>query len=181
MIDPDDEADGPSRSALIAALVVAVVAVGVALGVAAVRQPGRTPAEPVRLAAVPAPDAEGPECRSVLDALPEHLGDFRRAELAAPAPLGAAAWTGDDGGSVVLRCGLDRPADFVVGSPIQMVDHVRWFEVREGDRATWYAVDRKVYLALTLPPGSGPTPIQVLSDLIDGSLDAVAIRPGPPA
>lgn len=91
-----------------------------------------------------------------------------------------AAWTAGADGSVVLRCGLDRPADFVVGSPIQVVDQVQWFEVREGERATWYAVDRPVYLALTLPRGSGPTPIQELSDLIADRVDAVPIRPGPP-
>lgn len=57
---------------------------------------------------------------------------------------------------------------------------MQWFEVREGDRATWYVVDRKVYLALTLPPGSGPTPIQEVSDLIADTVAAVPIRPGPP-
>lgn len=180
MINPGNDADGPPRLALIAALVVAVAAVGTALAVAAVHQPGRRAAEPVRVATVPAPHADGADCAAVLDALPPQLGDFRRAELTAPAPPGAAAWTADDGEAVVLRCGLDRPADFVVGSPIQVVDHVQWFEVREGDRATWYAVDRKVYLALTLPPGSGPTPIQELSDLIADTVGAVPIRPGPP-
>ena len=52
-----------------------------------------------------------------------------------PAPAGTAAWrAASDSEPVVLRCGLDRPADFVVGSPIQQVDRVQWFEVRQ-DRA----------------------------------------------
>lgn len=179
MINPGTDADGPPRAALIAALVVAVVAVGAALAFAAARQPGAPSTERLRLAAVPAPHAGDAPCRAVLDALPQQLGDYRRAEIAEPAPEGAAAWTAGADGTVVLRCGLDRPADFVVGSPIQVVDQVQWFEVREGERATWYAVDRKVYLALTLPRGSGPTPIQELSDLIAENLDAVPIRPGP--
>ncbi|OBG32081.1 MULTISPECIES: DUF3515 domain-containing protein [Mycolicibacter] len=176
----DNDADGPPRLALIIALVVAVAAVGAALTVAAQHHPDKRPAGPVPVATVPAPHADSEDCRALLEALPAQLGDYRRAELAAPAPQGAAAWTADDSEAVVLRCGLDRPADFVVGSPIQVVDHVQWFEVREGDRATWYVVDRTVYLALTLPPGSGPTPIQEVSDLIADTVAAVPIRPGPP-
>ena len=86
----------------------------------------------------------------------------------------------------MLRCGLDRPAEFVVGSPIQVVDRVQWFEVTAGQqsagdagRSTWYTVDRPVYVALTLPSGSGPTPIQQLSELIDHTIAAVPINPGP--
>lgn len=181
MVDPGNDADGPPPIALIAALVVAVAAVGAALAFAAAHRPASQPDVPLRIAAVPAPQAGDAPCRAVLDALPQQLGDYRRAEIAAPAPQGVAAWTAGPDGSVVVRCGLHRPADFVVGSPIQVVDHVQWFEVREGERATWYAVDREVYLALTLPPGSGPTPIQELSDLIDDTLGAVPIKPGPPA
>jgi hypothetical protein len=179
LINPGNDADGPPRIALIAALVVAVAAVVAALAVAAAHRPASQPDVPLRIATVPAPQAGDAACRTVLGALPQQLGDYRRAEIAAPVPESVAAWTVGADRSVVLRCGLHRPADFVVGSPIQVVDHVQWFEVREGERATWYAVDRPVYLALTLPPGSGPTPIQELSDLIAEELTAVPIRPAP--
>ena len=46
--------------------------------------------------------------------------------------------------------------------------------------STWFAVDRPVYIALTLPQGSGPTPIQEISDVIAKSLPAKAIDPAPP-
>ncbi|CQD11728.1 hypothetical protein BN970_02381 [Mycolicibacterium conceptionense] len=66
---------------------------------------------------------------------------------------------------MVLRCGLERPADFVVGTPLQVVDEVQWFRVGEAGpaaddqgRSTWYAVDRPVYVALTLPAGPGRHP-----------------------
>ncbi|MEZ0366729.1 DUF3515 domain-containing protein [Mycobacterium sp. pUA109] len=171
------EADGPPRAALIAALLLAVAAVGVVLAVAASH---RAAQQPVALAAVPAPHAADPSCHALLDALPPQLGDFRRAEVAQPAPAGAAAWRPDgDGEPVVLRCGLDRPADFVASAPIQVVNAVQWFRVGVEDRTTWYAVDRPVYVALTLPPGSGPTPIQQLSDLIAATLAAVPINPAP--
>jgi hypothetical protein len=171
------ESDGPSRAVLIAALVLAVGAIGAILAIAATRHP---PPKPLAIATVPAPHAQDPPCRALLGALPQRLGDYQRASILQPAPVGTAGWQAAAAGEpVVLRCGLDRPPAFVVGSPIQLVDRVQWFEVRQDDRSTWYAVDRPVYVALTLPPGSGPTPIQQLSDLIDHTMPAVPIRPSP--
>jgi hypothetical protein len=162
---------------LIAAVVVAVGAIIAILAVAALRQspPGE---EPVAIAAVPAPKSGSAECQKLIDTLPEQLGDYRRAPAAQPAPQGAAAWTAQ-GEPVILRCGLDRPAEFVVGSPLQVVNAVQWFEVRDEGRSTWFAVDRPVYIALTSPPGSGPTPIQQISDIIAKSLPAKPIDPAP--
>jgi hypothetical protein len=168
------EYDGPPRAALIAALVLAVGTVGVILAIAATRH--RT--APAVIAAVPAPQANDPACRKLTDALPQRLGDYRRAQVVQPAPVGAAAWQSAGAGDpVVLRCGLERPADFVVGSPIQVVDRVQWFQVSQDQGSTWYTVDREVYVALTLPQGSGPTPIQQLSELIDRIMPARPIDP----
>jgi hypothetical protein len=169
--------DGPPRTLLIAAVVVAAGAIIGILVFVALRQspPGQ---QTVAIASVPAPKGDSAECRALLDALPEQLGDYRRAPAAEPAPPGAAAWTAD-GEPVILRCGLDRPAEFVVGSPIQVVDAVQWFELADQGRSTWFAVDRPVYAALTLPQGSGPTPIQEISDVIAKSLPAKPIDPAP--
>ncbi len=169
--------DGPPRALLIAAIVVAAGAIIGMLIVAALKQ---SPAaqQTVGIASVPAPKADSAECRALLSQLPDRLGDYRRAPAAEPAPPGAAAWTAD-GEPVILRCGLDRPAEFVVGSPIQVVDAVQWFELADEGRSTWFAVDRPVYLALTLPQGSGPTPIQEISDVIAKSLPAKPIDPAP--
>ena len=169
------ESDGPPRAALIAALVLAIGVVVVVLAIAATHHD----TAPVVVAAVPAPHADDAACHQLVDALPQRLGDYSRAALVQPAPAGAAAWQpAGEGDPVILRCGLDRPSDFVVGSPIQQVDRVQWFQVSQDQRSTWYAVDRPVYLALTLPPGSGPTPIQQLSELIDRTLPARPVAPG---
>ena len=81
---------------------------------------------------MPAPAADSAECRALLAALPEQLGDYRRAPAAEPAPAGAAAWqAAPTARPVILRCGLDRPAEFVVGAPVQVVDAVQWFEVAD--------------------------------------------------
>lgn len=168
------DTDGPPRAALIAALVVAIGTIGVILAIAATRH--RT--TPAVIAAVPAPQAQDSACRKLTDALPQRLGDYNRAQVVQPAPVGAAAWQPAGAGEpVVLRCGLERPADFAVGSPIQVVDRVQWFEVSQDQRSTWYTVDREVYVALTLPQGSGPTPIQQLSELIDRLMPARPINP----
>ncbi len=171
-------ADGPPRGLLIAAVLVPAAAVAVLLGVAASRQ---TPPAPVAIAAVPAPQDRSPECKTLLADLPDQLGDFRRTATVEPTPAGTAAWRAD-GDPVILRCGLDRPAEFVVGVPLQLVDQVQWFRLEDPGtgRSTWVCVDRPVYVVLTLPDGSGPTPIQTLSAVIDSTMPAVPISPGEP-
>jgi len=175
------ETDGPPRSLLIAAVAVAVVAILGVLVVAAVRQlPEQL--QPVPVTPVPAPRAASPECRALLGAVPERLGDYRRAPVVEPAPAGTAAWqAAPDAEPIILRCGLDRPAEFVVGAPIQVVDPVQWFKVSdpggETGRSTWFAVDRGVYIALTLPSGSGPTPIQQISEVVARTIPARPIDP----
>lgn len=178
--DQVPESDGPPRALIIAAAGLAVATFGGILVFAATRH---SSPQPVAIAAVPAPQATAPACAALMAALPQRLGDYQRAALAQPAPDGATAWRAGPGSEpVILRCGLDRPPDFVVGSPIQIVDRVQWFEIaaQSGEnRSTWYTVDRPVYLALTLPNGSGPTPIQQLSEVIDHTIGAVPIDPAP--
>jgi hypothetical protein len=40
-------------------------------------------------------------------------------------------------------------------------------------------VGRPVYVALTLPDGSGPTPIQLLSRAVAQAMPATPVNPGP--
>lgn len=183
--------DGPPRAVLIAAVAVAAAAVVAVLTIAALKQ-GSPHRKPVAIPSVPAPMAQDPQCQTLLQELPGQLGDYRRADTASPTPPGTAAWQADPNAEpVILRCGVERPDDFVVGSPIQMVDVVQWFRVGEQtdesaapdaapNRTTWFAVDRPVYVALTLPPESGPTPIQQISEVIARMLPAKPIDPAEP-
>ncbi|MGV0742029.1 DUF3515 domain-containing protein [Mycolicibacterium sp. XJ870] len=187
MTDPQST-DGPPRALLIAAVVVAVSALITVLGIAASHQRS-TEQQPVAISSIPAPQADSAECHALLGALPEQLGDYRRAPTVEPTPAGTAAWrAGSDTEPVILRCGLDRPGDFVVGVPLQVVDAVQWFRITDpgtvgkatdDTRSTWYAVDRPVYVALTLPSGSGPTPIQQISGQIARTMAAQPIDPAP--
>ena len=173
------ESDGPPRRVLIAAVGVAVAAVVGLLAVAATREATPPPA-PVAIAAAPAPQADSDGCKALMSALPDDLDDYHRAEAMAPAPQSTAAWQAEPGGDlVVLRCGIDRPDDFSASAPLQAVDDVLWFRIPGEGRTTWVAVDRPVYVALTLPDGSGPTPIQLLSGAVAKAMPAVTPDPGP--
>ncbi|WP_156744299.1 DUF3515 family protein, partial [Mycobacterium sp. E740] len=84
-----DSDDGPPRALLVAAVVVAVAAVVAVLVIAVMRQ-NSPRQQPVPLVTVPAPQAAGPQCAALTAALPDKLGDLARAQLAEPAPQGAA-------------------------------------------------------------------------------------------
>lgn len=172
--------DGPPRVVLIIAAILGIATLGTIISIAASNRP---PNAPVAIASVPAPDANSTICQEFSKDLPDQLGDYTRAPVANPAPVGAAAWRHSGGGDpVIVRCGVGRPAEFVVGSPIQVVNAVQWFRLDDpvSDVSTWIAVDRAVYVGLTLPKHSGPTPIQSLSDVISRVAPAAPIRPGPP-
>lgn len=172
----------PAVIATAIALPVALV-VGVLVAAIAVN---RSPVhDPVALGPVDAPDASSAQCASLLDALPENLGDYTEAELAQPAPVGVRAWVSSEENAepVVLRCGLPRPIGFDVAAPLQVINGVQWFEVSGSDdgidASTWFVVDRGVYVALTVPGGTGPTPIQDASTAVANALPQQPLDPAP--
>ncbi len=132
---------------------------------------------PVALPAVDAPDAKTPSCAALVDALPAELPskgtELKRLPLAEPAPPATAAWAGDAGEPVVLRCGLGKPAELAPTARLRLVSEVNWLPV-EGDGAvTWFTVDRPVYIALTIPEGTGTGVVQEMSDTIAKALPVV--------
>ncbi|GGP47296.1 DUF3515 domain-containing protein [Saccharothrix coeruleofusca] len=159
-----------------ALLAAGVAAVGLFLG-AGKDDPAAPAADhtgPLALVPVPAPQAESERCQALLSALPMQLvsnGDtLPRRELAAPAPAGALAWGDAEHEPLVLRCGLDRPADLTPTSELREISAVRWLEVSEGGQSTWYVVDREVYVALTVPSEAGTGPLQDISTTIRDTL-----------
>ncbi|MGF0309661.1 DUF3515 domain-containing protein [Rhodococcus sp. 14-2483-1-1] len=190
----DDNTDGKTDTdgtreqrhpAVIATAIALPVALVVGVLVAAIAV-NRSPVhDPVALGPVDSPDATSAQCASLLDALPEDLGDYTAAELADPAPAGVRAWVSaeENAEPVVLRCGLTRPVGFDVAAPLQVIDGVQWFEVSgedDGiDASTWFVVDRGVYIALTIPGDSGPTPLQDASSAVSNALPQQALDPAP--
>ncbi|WP_433603397.1 DUF3515 family protein [Nocardia sp. CA-135953] len=180
--EPATESSGypPALIATAVALPVVLVVAVLVAAVLALRAP--TEREPLVLGPVPAPAADGPACAALLPALPVDLGEYSKSTLVEPAPPATRAWQRKDGGdAIVLRCGLERPLEFNRASPLQIVDGVQWFEVRDAaaKASTWFAVDRPTYIALTVPDGSGPTPLQGVSDAITANIPAQPIDPGP--
>jgi hypothetical protein len=169
--------------ALPALLVIAVAVIGIMQGPDGERGPapeaGRTGELPVP--PVPAPAATSAECGTLLGALPAELtsGQARlpRRPLAQPAPPGVMAW-GDAGHDpVVLRCGLDRPAELTPTAQLLEVSGVKWLQIPGQGAETWVAVDRPVYVALTVPSGSGTGPVQDTTAAVRSALPPVRVNP----
>ncbi len=77
---------------------------------------------------------------------------------------------------VVLRCGLDRPPELTRDASLRVVNGVRWLHVPGQGSATWYAVDRPVYAALTVPADAGTGPLQQMSDTLADTLPETPLR-----
>lgn len=125
---------------------------------------------PLALVAVDAPGAASPECASLIEALPDEITSDRkplnRLDLAEPAPQAAAAWSGERGEPVVLRCGLNQPAELTPTAQLRQVDKVAWLPIEGDGASTWYTVDRTVFVALTVPDGTGTGALQTISELV---------------
>ncbi|MEU6581214.1 DUF3515 family protein [Nocardia sp. NPDC046763] len=180
----------PALIATAVALPVALVVGLLVMGVLANRHHSR---DPLVLGAVPAPTASGPECAALMPALPDKIGDYTTSELVQPAPTATHAWQLPDGGDpIVVRCGLDRPLEFVKSSSMNQIQTskaangdtgVNWFEVRDQTSGvtsgTYWAVDRGVYIALTMPDHAGPGPLQDISAAIQQTIPQKPIDPNP--
>lgn len=185
MPEPSDpETGAPPRpliflaTGLAIALAVAVALVGLLWGSDA-HDDGKS--GPLTLPDAPAPEAGSQECAALLDALPRTLESagttLDTRTLAQPAPQGATAWGGSGGRRpVVLRCGVSQPAELSRTSRLQMVGGVQWLPVQDERGSTWYAVDRPVYVAVTIPNRAGTGPIQRISATVAATLEQAPLR-----
>lgn len=141
--------------------------------------PASLPAEtgPLAVPPVGATDAGSAGCVSLLAGLPKELpadpDPLPARPIAAPSEAGVAAWAASPR-PVVLRCGLPRPAELVPTSPLTDVNGVSWLALTDNapDPAltTYVAVDRPVYIALTVPTTAGSGPLQAVSDAVASTL-----------
>lgn len=171
--------------ALGAMLVIGVGVAGILVGGAKANPPAPpvSTAEataPFPLVPVDAPQAGSPSCTALLAGLPAKLTDgktaLHRRPIANPAPDAVAVWGGTaTTDPVVLRCGIERPPELKPTAELLEVSGVEWFKIDGDDSATWYAVDRPVVIALTLPSGKGTGPIQDISTAIGATLKPVPI------
>jgi hypothetical protein len=70
----------------------------------------------------------------------------------------------------VLVCGVPQPEALVPGEGLITIDAVTWFVEQSDEATTWTAVDRAVYVEVTLPPDVDSAPVTVLSGPIADTL-----------
>lgn len=129
---------------------------------------------PLALPPVHAPKANSRACDSLLAELPGRLSidddPVPRRELAAPAPPATVAWGDAQHDPISLRCGINAPAELKPTSKLIEISGVRWLPLRQGRTTTWLAVDRPVYVALTVSGSAGSGPVQDVSAVLDRTL-----------
>lgn len=156
----------PSRLAswqVPAALVVVVLAIGTVVVLSLVTKAKPVVSGPLPVATVGQPGAESAACRALMPGLPAALGKLTARTLEGGGP-GITAW-GDP--AVLLRCGLETPAELTCSSELSVINTVSWLVLSEvPGQATYLAADRSVRIAVTVPDGSGTGPIQQLSNAI---------------
>lgn len=172
----------PPRAALIAALslpVVVIIAVIVG-GLIWSKQNPAPDTSPVAVGAVEAPAAGSKYCTDLMSALPDKLGEDARREVIGKPP-GIAVWGSQE---ITLRCGLGTPAELTCSSQLNRVDNpnglpgVMWLQVRGQGATSYFAADRPVRIALTLPDGSGTEAIQEISAIVTGVMPTTANADG---
>ncbi|WP_143231317.1 DUF3515 domain-containing protein [Actinosynnema sp. ALI-1.44] len=130
---------------------------------------------PVPLVPVPAPAAASADCATLIQQVPATLqadkAVLTKAALAEPAPPASVAWTDQRSDPVVLRCGLEKPAELTPTTQnLRAIDGVSWLPVEGPGSTTWYLADRPVYVALTIPAAAGTGPLQDISTLVTKTL-----------
>lgn len=145
------QAQGNRRRAGIALALAVLLTFGVIIG-AKLFQDGQA-RNPVMLQLQEMPDDDSPRCAELLDRLPDRLDGLVRAELADPAPKGAAVWRNTADERVTLRCGAPVPIQYTELSTTENHRGVNWFRIDDNvqgsNLATWYSIGRTPVVAVT--------------------------------
>ena len=120
------------------------------------------------------PEAEA-SCPGLMSTLPLELtGELSR--TVDSDSLFAHAW-GEP--PIVLVCGVDRPAGFVVGVLAIQIEGVQWYvDTTDPDTTVWTTIDRPVYVEITLPASVDSAPVTSLSPEIAAALPYREPTPG---
>jgi hypothetical protein len=114
-------------------------------------------------------------CPGLMSALPLDLAGERSRAVQSSSPF-AYAW-GDP--PIVLICGVDRPAGFVATSGLIQIDAVQWYvDDSDPDANVWTAVDRPVYVQLSIPSSLDSAAATELAEIIGKTLPAQQPQPG---
>lgn len=148
-------------------------------GAAEVQGPPTTGREdlPVLPVEVPpvTPEADA-GCPALMSSLPVELAGEPSRRVQSDSPY-AYAW-GDP--PIVLVCGVDRPAGYVVGVSAVQINGVQWFvDTDDPDTTVWTTIDRPVYVQISLPSSVDSAPVTALTAQIARVLPYRDPQPGP--
>lgn len=122
--------------------------------------------QPVAMTELPSPEADSPECAALVDSLPDKVLGHKRAELASPAPAGAAAWQSSSTRRVTLRCGVEMPLQYTEYTPVSSHNGAEWIRIDDATpgstMVTWFSADRWPAVAVTTDAeglGRAETPV----------------------
>jgi hypothetical protein len=177
-------------AAVLVPVVVAVIVLGNVLGGSSENadDPGHGPAAidgstppqredlPVLPVDVPpaTPQADA-SCPALMSTLPLELAGEPSRRVGSDTPY-AYAW-GDP--PIVLVCGVDRPAGFVVGVSAIQINGVQWFvDTSDPESTVWTTIDRPVYVRITLPAEVDSAPVTALTPQIAAALPYTEPTPG---
>ncbi len=145
------QAQGNRRRAGIALALAVLLTFGVIIGAKLFQDDQAR--NPVMLQLQEMPDDDSPQCAELLDRLPDRLDGLVRAELADPAPKGAAVWRNTADERVTLRCGAPVPIQYTELSTTENHRGVNWFRIDDNvqgsNLATWYSIGRTPVVAVT--------------------------------
>ncbi len=131
---------------------------------------------PVSVAPPPSSVAAARGCPAVISHLPVVLAGRQSRPAESVSPY-VAAW-GDP--PIVLRCGVPRPAAFVRTSLLTVVNGVQWLREQRASDTLWTAVDREVYVEVSVPAAYSGAALVDLSGALIQALPARKPQPGGP-
>jgi hypothetical protein len=120
------------------------------------------------------PEADA-SCPALMGKLPLELTGEPSRRVQSDTPY-AYAW-GDP--AIVLTCGVDRPAGYVVGASAIQINGVQWYvDTEDPDTTVWTTVDRPVYVQVTLPASVDSAPVTALTTPVAQALPFREPTPG---
>lgn len=114
-------------------------------------------------------------CPAVMGTLPLELAGEQSRPVESDSPF-AYAW-GEP--PVVLVCGVDRPAGWVVSAAAIQINGVQWYvDTSDRDTTVWTTVDRPVYVEIRLPATVDSAPVTALTAALAQALPYQEPTPG---
>ena len=120
------------------------------------------------------PEADA-HCPALMGALPLELAGEPSRPVQSDTPY-AYAW-GEP--PVVLLCGVERPAALEPTSPLIQVNGVNWLvDTGDPESIVWTAVDRPVYVQVTVSADTDSAPVTALGPVVNDTLPIQAVDTG---